>query len=85
MTELCSFCEQTIRPVVMGRSDGFFAGSLAAGARAAQIMSLLETAKMNGLEPHAWLTDVLTRLPEWPEERPHELLPFPAYRFASPE
>ncbi|WP_265094706.1 transposase domain-containing protein [Enterobacter asburiae] len=48
-------------------------------------MSLLETAKMNGLEPHAWLTDVLTRLPEWPEERPHELLPFPAYRFASPE
>ena len=40
-----------------------------AGERAAQIMSLLETAKRNGLEPHAWLTDVLTRLPEWPEER----------------
>ncbi|STH68538.1 ISSfl3 OrfC [Escherichia coli] len=37
-------------------------------------MSLLETAKRNGLEPHAWLTDVLTRLPEWPEERLAELL-----------
>lgn len=78
-------CERAIRPVVMGRSNWLFAGSLAAGARAAQIMSLLETAKMNGLEPHAWLTDVLTRLPSWPEERLHELLPFPAYSFASPE
>ncbi|HCM9674283.1 TPA: transposase domain-containing protein [Enterobacter roggenkampii] len=56
-----------------------------AGARAAQIMSLLEKAKMNGLEPHAWLTDVLTRLPSWPEDRPHELQPFPTYCFASPE
>ncbi|EAY4774889.1 IS66 family transposase, partial [Salmonella enterica] len=71
--------------VVMGRSNWLFAGSLAAGTRAAQIMSLLETAKMNGLEPHAWLTDVLTRLPSWPEERLHELLPFPEYRFATPE
>lgn len=77
--------ERTIRPVVMGRSNWLFAGSLAAGARAAQIMSLPETAKMNGLEPHAWLTDVLTRLPSWPEERLHELLPFPSYCFASPE
>lgn len=37
--------------------------TLAAGACAAQIMCLLETAKMNGLEPHVWLTDVLTCLP----------------------
>lgn len=78
-------CERAIRPVVMGRSNWLFAGSLAAGTRAAQIMSLLETAKMNGLEPHTWLTDVLTRLPSWPEERLHELLPFPEYRFATPE
>ena len=78
-------CERAIRPVVMGGSNWLFAGSLAAGSRAAQIMSLLETAKMNGLEPHAWLTDVLTRLPSWPEERLHELLPFPAYCFAGPE
>lgn len=78
-------CERAIRPVVMGHSNWLFAGSLAAGARAAQIMSLLVTAKMNGLEPHARLTDVLTRLPSWPEERLNELLPFPAYCFASPE
>lgn len=75
-------CERAIRPVVMGRSNWLFAGSVAAGERSARIMSLLETAKMNGLDPHAWLTDVLKRLPSWPEERLDELLPFPAYRFS---
>ncbi|EBT2371823.1 IS66 family transposase [Salmonella enterica] len=77
--------ERAIRPVAMGRASWLFAGSLAAGERAVQIMSLLETAKMNGLEPHVWLTDVLTRLPSWPEERLHELLSFPTYCFAGPE
>lgn len=48
-------------------------------------MSLLETAKMNGLEPHAWLTDVLSRLPSWPEERLHELLPLNGFTFSVPE
>lgn len=74
--------ERAIRPVAMGRASWLFAGSLAAGERAAQIMGLLETAKMNGLEPHAWLTDVLKRLPSWPEERLDELLPFAGYRFS---
>lgn len=55
--------ECTIRPVAMDRKSWLFAGSQAAGTRAAQIMSLLETAKINGLDPHAWLTDVLQRLP----------------------
>ena len=50
--------------------------------RAAQIMSLLETAKRNGLEPHARLTDVLARLPEWPEERLAELLPLEGFTFS---
>ncbi|EEY3286491.1 transposase domain-containing protein, partial [Escherichia coli] len=50
--------------------------------RAAQIMSLLETAKRNGLEPHAWLTDVLAHLPEWPEERLAELLPLEGFTFS---
>ncbi|EBD6545285.1 transposase domain-containing protein [Salmonella enterica] len=59
------------------------AGSMMAGERAAQIMSLLETAKMNGLEPHAWLTDVLSRLPFWPEERWHELLPLNDFTFST--
>lgn len=74
--------ERAIRPVAMGRASWLFAGSLAAGERAAQIMGLLKTAKMNGLEPHVWLTDVLKRLPSWPKDRLNELLPFPSYRFS---
>ncbi|HAI3026839.1 TPA: transposase domain-containing protein, partial [Escherichia coli] len=54
-----------------------------AGERAARIMSLLETAKLNGLEPHAWLTDVLKRLPLWPEDRLEELLPLPGFTFSA--
>ncbi len=45
-------------------------------------MSLLKTAKRNGLEPHAWLMDILTRLPEWPEERLAELLPLEGFTFS---
>jgi hypothetical protein len=59
--------ENAIRPIAIGRKNWLFAGSETAGQRAAAIMSLLATAKAtakaNGLEPHAWLTDVLTRLP----------------------
>ncbi|EPF0317379.1 transposase domain-containing protein [Enterobacter chuandaensis] len=43
------------------------------------------TAKMKDLEPNAWLTDVLSRLPFWPEELLHELLSLPACRFATPD
>lgn len=74
-------CERAIRPVVMGRSNWLFAGSVTAGERAAKIMSLLETAKMNGLDAHAWLTDVLQRLPGWPEEELDVLLPLPGFAF----
>lgn len=77
-------CERAIRPVVMGRSNWLFAGSEAAGERAAKIMSLLETARLNGLEPHAWLSDVLKRLPSLPPDSLHELLPFATYRFDAP-
>jgi len=57
------------------RKNWLFSGSLAAGARAADIMSLIQTAKMNALEPLAYLTDVLTRLPTQPNSRIDELLP----------
>jgi hypothetical protein len=50
-------------PVEDGHTIWLFAGSERAGQRAAAIMSLLATAKANGHDPHAWLTDVLTRLP----------------------
>ncbi len=55
--------ENAIRPIALGRKNWLFAGSETAGQRAAAIMSLLATAKANGHEPQAWLTDVLTRLP----------------------
>ncbi|MGH8215248.1 MAG: IS66 family transposase [Rhodanobacteraceae bacterium] len=55
--------ERVIRPIAIGRKNWLFAGSETAGKRAAAIMSLIATAKANGIEPHAWLTDVLTRLP----------------------
>lgn len=55
--------ENAIRPIALGRKNWLFAGSETAGKRAAAIMSLLATAKVNGHEPLAWLTDVLTRLP----------------------
>lgn len=74
-------CERAIRPVVMGCTNWLFAGSVAAGERAARIMSLLETAKMNGLDPHAWLTDVLQRLPGLPEEELDALLPLRRFTF----
>ncbi|MFG1135857.1 transposase, partial [Salmonella enterica] len=69
-------CERAIRQVVMGRNTWLFAGSLQAGHRAAAVMSLLETARLNGVEPYGWLKSVLERLPSLPEERLHELLPF---------
>jgi hypothetical protein len=55
--------ENAIRPVALGRKNWLFVGSESAGRRAAAIMSLLATAKANGHEPHAYLLDVLTRLP----------------------
>lgn len=75
-------CERAMRPAVMGLSNWLFTGSLVAGTRAVQIMSLLETAKMNGLKPHVWLTEVLKRLPEWPEERLSELLTLERFTFS---
>jgi transposase len=53
-----------------------FAGSDAGGRRAAAIYTLIETAKLNDVDPHAWLADVLKRLPDHPASRLHELLPW---------
>lgn len=67
--------ENAIRPIALGRRNWLFAGSEAAGRRAAAIMSLLATAKANGQEPHAWLSDVLERLPTTLDRDISELLP----------
>lgn len=68
--------ENAIRPIALGRKNWLFAGTEAAGRRAAAIMSLIESAKLNGHDPFAYLKDVLTRLPTHPYRRLDELLPF---------
>ncbi len=67
--------ENLIRPWALGRKNWLFSGSLAAAQRAAGIMSLLQSAKLNGHEPMAYLSDVLKRLPTHPNSRIAELLP----------
>lgn len=67
--------DNPIRPIALGRSNWLFAGSLRAGKRAAAIMSLLHSARINAHEPCAYLEDVLQRLPTQPDRRIGELLP----------
>ena len=67
--------ENAIRPITLGRRNWLFTGSERAGCRAAAIQSLLATAKLNELEPYAWLKDTLEKLPVWPYSRLDELLP----------
>ena len=68
--------ERAIRGVALGRKNWLFAGSDAGGERAAAIYSLIETAKLNGIDPAAWLRDVLARLASHPARRIDELLPW---------
>jgi transposase len=70
-----NWVENRIRPIALGRANWLFAGSLRAGQRAAAIMSLLQSAKMNGHDVFAYMKDVLERLPTWPNSRIDELLP----------
>jgi hypothetical protein len=67
--------ENLIRPWALGRKNWLFAGSLRSGRRAATIMSLIQSAKLNGHEPYAYLKDVLARLPTQKASAIHELLP----------
>ena len=67
--------ENRIRPWALGRRNWLFIGSQLAGERAAVVMSLLQSAKLNGHEPWAYLKDVLTRLPMQLNSRIGELLP----------
>lgn len=67
--------ENSIRPIALGKKNWLFAGSERAGRRAAVIQTLLGTAKLNGLDPAAWLKDTLEKLPTWPNSCIDELLP----------
>ena len=61
--------------VPRNRNNWLFAGSLRSGKRAAAIMSLIQSARLNGHEPHAYLKDIMERLPTQPVSRIGELLP----------
>lgn len=68
--------ERALRGVALGRGNYLFMGSDAGGERAAAIYSLVETAKLNGLDPQAYLQDVLARIADHPINRIDELLPW---------
>jgi hypothetical protein len=70
-----NWIENQIRPIAIGRNNWLFAGSLRGGQRVAAVMSLIQSAKLNGHDPHAYLKDVLTRLPMHMNSRINELLP----------
>ena len=74
--------ERAIRPVALGRKNCLFAGSDAGGERAADVLSLIETAKLNGLDPERYLREVLTMIADHPINRIGELLPWNKQRRA---
>jgi transposase len=68
--------ERAVRGIAVGRRNWTFCGSDEGGRRAAIMYTLIETAKLNGADPKAWLADVLARIADHPAHRLHELLPW---------
>lgn len=68
--------ERALRGIALGRKSWLFAGSERGGDRAAFMYTLIVSAKMNDIDPQAWLADVLARLPDLPVSRLPELLPW---------
>lgn len=68
--------ERALRGIAVGRRNWTFAGSNAGGRRAAAVYTLIETCKLNDIDPQAWLADVLARLPDHPAKQIDDLLPW---------
>ena len=68
--------ERALRPLALGRKSWLFCGSDRGGERAAAMYTLIATAKLNDVDPQAWLADVLARIAELSHSRVHELLPW---------
>jgi transposase len=68
--------ERALRGIAIGRKSWLFCGNDRGGDRAAAMYTLIETAKLNGIDPEAWLADVLRRINDHPASRLDELLPW---------
>ena len=68
--------ERELRAIAVGRRNWTFAGSDEGGRRAAALYTLIATAKLNDVDPQAWLADVLARMPDFPAKRIGDLLPW---------
>jgi hypothetical protein len=68
--------ERSMKPIALGRKNFLFVGSEGGGKSAAILYTLIETAKLNGVDPQAWLTNVLGRIAEHKITRLDELLPW---------
>ena len=68
--------ERALRPLCLGRRSWLFAGSDRGGVRAAVMYTMIGTAKLNDVDPQAWLADVLDRIADLPQTRLHEILPW---------
>jgi len=71
-----NICERSIRPIALGRKNYLFMGSIGGGKAAATAYTLIETAKMNGVDPEAWLAWVLTHVADHKINRIDELMPW---------
>ncbi|MDC7747215.1 transposase domain-containing protein, partial [Rhizobium sp. MC63] len=67
---------QNERGIAIGRKNWLFAGSDKGGERIANILTIIETVKLQGHNPEVYLTDVLTRIQDHPEDRIEDLLPW---------
>ena len=71
-----NICERSIRPIALGRKNYLFMGSVGGGQAAAIAYTLIETAKMNNIDPEAWLTWVFKHPPDHKINRIEELMPW---------
>lgn len=72
-----NIAERAMRSIAVGRRNWLFAGSKTGGERAAAIYTVIETCKLNGVEPQAYITDVIAKIADdWPASRWDELMPW---------
>ena len=76
--------ERAMRPITLGRKIYLFMGSASGGGAAAIAYTLIEIARLNGVDPQAWLAEVLERIPDYKINRIDELLPWNCSTGADP-